>query len=156
MSWHWPRNFEGKEIVAKRKPIECVHWPHMGPWGFYVGFTTSRKAFKREVKRLCKDYDFPFVGKGAGGTTHSLYNPKGELCCIITIDISSKPSAASLAGMIAHEAMHVVQRLWELVGETRPGQEAEAYLIQYIVVQALGAMERDKKGLKSHGRKTRG
>lgn len=42
--------------------------------------------------------------------------------------------------MIAHEAVHVCQYLWQQIGEHTPGQEAEAYLVQSIVREILKEM----------------
>jgi hypothetical protein len=36
-------------------------------------------------------------------------------------------------GIVAHESVHVAQNLFEAMGETNPGCETEAYIVQFIV-----------------------
>lgn len=104
---------------------------HMGAWPVYVGFTMSREAFAKEMKRLsCPDVDF--VNPGATATMHTFVKD-GTATCIIAFDKQKGRSPEQEAGLIAHEAIHVAQELWERIGEHHPGREAEAYLVQQIV-----------------------
>lgn len=104
---------------------------NMGSWPIYVGFTTSPKAFAKEMKRLkCGDVAF-LSTTHADATTHFLVKD-GSSTCIITMRKAKDKSFEQRAGLIAHEAMHVVQELWSNIGEREPGKEAEAYLIQMI------------------------
>lgn len=113
--------------------MKTVEYYGMGQWPIFVGFTTSRKAFKREMKRLsvspCPEF---LVNDRSNAATH-FFTHEGQTTCIITMN---KPEAnrpvEQVAGMIAHEAVHVAQELWENVGEREPGKEAEAYLVQMI------------------------
>lgn len=109
-----------------------VEYFHMGQWPLYIGFTMSQKAFKKEMKRLNVDKPAKFLASdNANATTHYLKSD-GVLTCIITMhDPKSRP-VEQVASMIAHEAVHVAQELWEQIGEDNPGREAEAYLVQYI------------------------
>lgn len=34
--------------------------------------------------------------------------------------------------VLVHECMHIVQQVWEMIGETKRGLEAEAYLLQGV------------------------
>lgn len=112
-----------------------VDYFHMGPWHIYVGFTTSPTAFQKEMERLNVKDPSLFVGGGgtnqAAATTHQL-TKEGQLTCIITLLDNPKHDIVQVAGLLAHEAAHVAQALWSNCGETSPGQEAEAYLIQYV------------------------
>ena len=104
---------------------------HMGAWPLYVGFTKSRKAFAKEMKRLsCPGV--AFVNPGANATMHTLVND-GTTTCIIAFDKQKGRSLEQEAALIAHEAVHVAQELWAAIGEHQPGREAEAYLVQQIV-----------------------
>lgn len=105
----------------------------MGPWPIYVGFTTSRKAFKKEMTRLkitpCPDF---VTSSHANATTHFLTSPDNGLTAIIAMQKPVGRSPEQIAGLVAHEAVHVAQSLWENIGERTPGHEAEAYLVQMI------------------------
>lgn len=46
----------------------------------------------------------------------------------------------------AHEATHVVRKMWEMIGETFTGEEADAYLVGWVV-------ECIKKVKKGYGKK---
>lgn len=118
------------------KDAACIDYFNMGQWPIYVGFTTSRKAFAREMKRLsCGKVDF-LSTTHANATTHTL-TKDGTLTFIIAMEKQGERSVEQVAGLVAHEATHVAQRLWEQIGESRPGDEAEAYLVQMITQSCL-------------------
>lgn len=109
---------------------------NMGPWPVYVGFTTSPKAFKREMDRLGIT-DQPFhASRYANATTHFLEN-RDQMTAVITMTKPKGIPVEQVAGLIAHEATHVAQAMWEQLGEREPGHEAEAYLVQHIVQGCL-------------------
>lgn len=105
---------------------------NMGPWPLYLGFTQSKKAFAKELKRLTIDAQ-PFLASGHANATLHAFRCEGTLTCILTMAKTKGKSPEQVAGLIAHEATHVAQRLWESIGEDKPGAEAEAYLVQMIV-----------------------
>lgn len=121
-----------------------MHYLNMGPWPVYLGFTTSKRDYNKEMKRLGVKNPRPFIGENCeGGTTTFVH--KGATVIIITM---KKPSKRGLpweckAGVLAHEALHAVQYIREKVhgSLTEPlGDEAEAYLVQYIVEDFLQVM----------------
>jgi len=118
---------------------------NMGPWPIYVGFTQSKKAFAKEMKRLGIAGN-PFIANDhSTATMHTLESASDHgLTCIIAMR-KMKASPEQVAALIAHEAVHIAQRLWANIGETKPGWEAEAYLVQMIVQCCL--QEINKSGL---------
>lgn len=105
----------------------------MGPWPLYVGFTTSRKAFRNETSRLgMKNVKFHGGDNSMAAATTHYFTYEGARTFIITMDKPGKRSVEQVAGLIAHEAIHIAQHLWEAIGEENPGREAEAYLVQQI------------------------
>jgi hypothetical protein len=109
-----------------------IDYCHMGPWPIYVGFTTSKKAFAKEMKRLdLGKVDF-LARSSANATTHHLHAEDGAPCCVITLD-KTGGAIEQIASMIAHEAVHVAQYAFEQFGEENPGRESEAYFVQHIV-----------------------
>jgi len=110
----------------------CIAYYGMGQWPIYVGFTQSPKAFRKEMKRLAISNPPEFLGSThANATTHVLER-NGTLTCIITFGKTKGRPVEQIAGLIAHEAVHVAQELWAAIGEHKPGAEAEAYLVQMI------------------------
>lgn len=111
----------------------CIAYFHMGPWPFYCGFTTKPKAFRLEMERLkIKPAPDFTASTHANATTHFL-EKDGVLTAVITMQNPKSRSIEQVAGLLAHEATHVVQEVWEQFGERQPGKEAEAYLVQHIV-----------------------
>lgn len=110
----------------------AITYFNMGPWPLYVGFTTSRRAFRAEMKRLKINEPTPFHASTKANATAHNFVKDGETTVIITMDKPGKRSVEQVAGLIAHEAVHVAQSLWRDIGEESPGREAEAYLVQQI------------------------
>lgn len=110
-----------------------IRYCNMGPWPGYVGFTTSAKAFQRELKRLAVPEKVAFMGSPRANATTHFFEKDGSTTAIITIGKPKSVSFEQYAAMIAHEAVHVVQMLWRDIGEKEPGDEAEAYAVQHIV-----------------------
>jgi hypothetical protein len=124
-----------------------VHWFHMGSWGMFVGYTSSQAAFNRALKRLKIKEQPMMVSATAGGTTHFFNNPNGELCALIALKEPNKVKPVTLAGIVVHEVAHVVRHLWRHIDEREPGDEAEAYLFQYLVIMVHEAIIADNKSL---------
>lgn len=62
----------------------------------------------------------------------------GELCAIVLIHKQQDRNGIEIAGLIVHEAVHVVQAYFRHIGEVAPGEEIQAYSTQ-IVAQRLMA-----------------
>jgi len=105
---------------------------HMGQWPVYCGFTTSPKKFEREMSRLSIT-DQKFIATDYANATTHILTKEGVLTFIITMAYEKKRSIEQVASMIAHEAVHVAQEMWQQFGEREPGREAEAYLVQHVV-----------------------
>lgn len=78
-------------------------------------------------------------------TTH-LENPKGELCCIVTMRATKRGevSAIQRSALFAHEAVHVWQAIRENIDEQSPSHEMEAYAIQAITQELMLAYEKTR------------
>lgn len=136
-----------ERIPSEHKGGPHVEYFHMGPFHCFVGFTLSPEAYTKELNRLCikPDEHDNFTLDEDGACTH-LFTHKGYLTAIITMGgLSKGRDFAQIAALIAHEACHVVQALWRHSGETRPGDEAEAYLVQYISQRCLYAIQAWRK-----------
>lgn len=64
--------------------------------------------------------------------------PTGELCAVVLIQCGDTRTSIEIAGLIVHEAVHVVQAYFRHIGEMAPGEEIQAYSTQ-IVAQRLMA-----------------
>lgn len=112
-----------------------MKWLNLGPWPYFVGFTTEVADYDREMRRLkCKE-SLPAVLEGASATTHFFASSDGATAIIVMPPHKRKRSREQYAALLAHEAMHVVQDMRTELGDL--GKEAEAYLMQQVVQEGL-------------------
>lgn len=115
----------------------CIDYFNMGQWPVYVGFSTSQKAFRKEMKRL-KIKDVSFVARETADATTHFLTRGSEFTFIITMPPRRKRSYSQYAALVAHEAVHVAQYMQECLNHSEPfGKEADAYLVQHIVQHCL-------------------
>lgn len=116
-----------------------------GAWPIYIGFTRSEAEFIKELKRLKVPNEHIGSFCKGGAAMHTLESENGGLTCIITLHEWKGYELAQVAAMVAHEAVHVAQALWEHIGEREPGKEAEAYFIQWLTQCCLLELKEFKK-----------
>jgi hypothetical protein len=118
---------------------------------------------KRSFEDVLRDYnilpkDDPNPFEMGVAETHSFSNLK-ESVVIVGVNLDAiGDSAASLAGVIAHECSHVIERLLEHVGEQVEdfGEETRAYLMQSLVEQIFTACALElKKNAKRKAARTK-
>lgn len=108
----------------------------VGPLGPYLALCLTEAEFKAAVSHL-KSADVPrWMNRGAHATTHTFEHVDNGTVCVVCIHGVEKRSPIEVAGLIVHEAVHVWQQHCKDIGETRPGDEQEAYSIQ-LISQAL-------------------
>lgn len=81
--------------------------------------------------------------------THTYYR-EGKLTCIVALnvaDAAEREDQVPVIGLLAHEATHVVQKMYENVGEAHPGSEHQAYAMQNVLQELLWDYVRQKKAL---------
>ena len=112
---------------------------HLGPWPGYLGVTTSPATLKRELTRLKVKESVPFLTGSSDASTHVFERPDGQPLWIITASASrlARSTGATIAALMAHEAVHVMHDLQRQYAQGKSlGEEADAYLVQYIAVSA--------------------
>lgn len=104
-------------------------WLDQGWQPAYIGFCPSKQAWKREMKRLGASEPWPDT---AGRTT--VLESKGKTRIIVTLnpDHEAGASRIQVAGLLAHEAVHVWQFIKQNTGVEKPDWETEAYSVQAI------------------------
>lgn len=101
---------------------------------------------KKSFDDILKDYaitpkEDPQSFEMGAAETHSFSNMK-ESVIIVGINLDTiDDNPASLAGIVAHECSHVIERLLEHIGEEVDefGEETRAYLLQSLVEQIYTA-----------------
>lgn len=115
----------------------------MGPWPTQVGLCTDPADWLRFLKRHGLDPAMPMLTGNA--TTHDIYNEKTyDQMVIIAIGKYKSHRREVVAGLIAHEALHVVEFMRHLQNGETLGSEAEAYLVQHITLHCLDKLWRRK------------
>jgi hypothetical protein len=108
--------------------------------GPYFALCTSEKDFYKTMKKLyIKATDWPrhWISEGANATTHYLTNNK-EPCFVVCIQENPEGvEATQIVALLVHEAVHIKQRFMEFIGEDKPSDEFEAYMVQTIAQQLM-------------------
>jgi len=75
-------------------------------------------------------------------TAHYLTRQNGGECVIVAIRVTGNRSAIEIAGLLVHEAVHVVQRYFESIGENEPATEQYAYAVQSVAQELMAEYAR--------------
>jgi hypothetical protein len=75
----------------------------------------------------------------------------GVVMCIIGIRLDRKRTWAETAEMLAHEAVHVKQKMLQDLGEDAPGEEIEAYIVGEITGKLMAEYERQLRPARRKG-----
>lgn len=116
---------------------------------FYLALVISEADYYRE----CEEMKIPIADRGiwkreeANATTSffpDCIGTDGKKFKAVIVGIEPRDQDGIVAaGLLVHEAVHVFQKYCELVGESRPSLEFEAYSIQWIA-QSLMWSYRDQ------------
>lgn len=111
---------------------------------FFTGIVFSENDYNAEMKRLgLENNSFPFMNPGANATFHTIPRSNQNTLLLICIDAKSakKREKNAVIGLLVHEISHMVDRIFENIGEHTPGSETKAYLLQYLTQEALEAFD---------------
>ena len=126
--------------MAKTKWLDrsVIVAPHLALCG-------SEKEYLAAVKHLkVKDPNI-WLTNSSGGTTHT-FTRDDSITCVVTIDFKAckNYTLAEIVGILAHEATHVCQQLYDSIGERHPSIEFEAYAIQCTTQRLVAEFLRRK------------
>lgn len=107
-----------------------VIWLDRGWQPTFIGFCPSRKAWRREMRRLGTQGEKPPTASGNTTTFES----KGKTAIIVWLieGVEQRHSRLEIAGLLCHEATHVWQQVRQSMAEREPSIEFEAYSMQAI------------------------
>ena len=116
----------------------------MGPYPGWVGIVFDAKAFRLEMKRLGVKNPPPFMKENADATTHNFIHPKHGEMNLVSLDAKAARGRTrdEIYGLMVHEAVHCKQHVFVAIGETTPGAEQEAYLVQHIAQTFMRAWQK--------------
>ena len=110
--------------------------------GPFLTLVLSQDELDHALRGMTKEHiTFPVTGALCTTLTHDKTN---ELCAIVSVSQNARDNcnAIEMAGLLIHEAVHVWQRHAEHMGETRPGDEQEAYAVQGISQELMAEYAR--------------
>jgi hypothetical protein len=133
--------------MSKYFSIDCGFFP-----------TNIKLCFdKKAFHKILKDHDIKLpedprplsIGVAETHNFNNLFN--GESLIVVIFDLEACDTfASSVAGTVAHEANHVIERILEHIGEDHDdfGEESRSYLLQYLVEQMFEACAQEIKNAK--------
>lgn len=129
------------------RPTKGMKYLHMGPWPGFIGLCFDERVFQREMKRLNVRKPGNFLGSDhANATLHHLVSKSGQCMYILALGPTKGRSKEQVAGLVAHEATHIIQYMRkDIAGGKSLGREAEAYLVQMVVQEALQTLWKSSK-----------
>lgn len=115
---------------------------------FYVLCTTEK-----QYKRVLKDLDIPksewppFVMNWHSDATahHFEHQAKGKMATAICIRNFEGKTPGQIAGLMAHEAMHLWREIRLTLGEHEPSSELEAYAMGTLTQQLVDEFYRQTR-----------
>lgn len=112
----------------------------------YIALCFNQKEYNDVIDWFGIDHDRSrFINNGAHATTHVLIE-EGSFACIVCLGDIKNKSVVEVYGLLAHESVHIWQAYVEKIGETRPGDEQEAYAVQAVFQSLMTAfLEKSKK-----------
>ncbi len=102
----------------------------------YLLMCTTEAMYKQAMKHLSIDDPDEWISTDFGATCHTFYKP-GRLTCVVCMRPEKGRHISEIAGLLAHEAVHVKQKLFASINEDAPGTEIEAYAVQNIFQELL-------------------
>lgn len=113
---------------------------------FYCLCTDERQFVKVLRQLKIKREDWPNFKKGewCDATTHFFDGKDCDNCAVVTLGSTKGRTRAQIAGLLAHEAVHIWQEIRNVIGEKEPSVEFEAYAIQRIAQNLIEEYESAK------------
>lgn len=109
---------------------------------FHIALCTSEQAFQRELRRLkIAKERWPkwILSPQSAATTHYFATADGRRVVIVAISRKRSANRLETYATLVHEAVHVWQWIKEDIHESEPSAEFEAYSIQRLSLNLMGA-----------------
>lgn len=99
-----------------------------------IKLTHSEEKARKFIEELCGSArKWDKLQDSFDATTSWLIDPlNGENVWLVYFKPNLEFTAAQDAALLAHEAVHIKQDYVQMLGERRPGNEIEAYIVQAI------------------------
>jgi hypothetical protein len=115
--------------MKNKKPYHVIKVP-IFPANIHVVF--DEPAFRQMLKDKNVPQKIEYLENGAMAETHSIPTADGRTVIALILDLKA---IDDLECTLVHEAVHLVYRIFEYICEETPGEEARAYLTEYVYKQ---------------------
>jgi hypothetical protein len=106
--------------------------------GPYLALCLSEGEYHAALKHLgTRAIDDWIKTDHADATVHFCESKAGQQAAIVCVQVGQDRTPIEIAGILIHESVHIWQRYCEIIGESNPGKEQEAYGIQSISQELL-------------------
>ena len=120
------------------------YWIELGFLPVEVAYCATFGARRRALKQCGIPFD-PWKPADARCEWWERGQGKSDIILITLAKHAGKYKMAQVAGMIAHECMHVFRHIKEIIGEKEPSSEFEAYVMQTLVQHSMFAHAERRK-----------
>jgi len=118
----------------------------MGLWldrsllqGPRLALVTSERQFQAAMRAISMKDAGPWLLANQHACVHSYDDEEGVICVVaLSLPACARMSEIDVAALLAHEAVHVWQRVADAIGGDL-GREMEAYAVQNIVANLMRA-----------------
>lgn len=137
------------ELVGKGKlkRVWFVQHPSIIPIPL-IAVTATKEAFDFVIKHLGVNDVDEADGVMSGSDARAWRMARGNSAPVYCVQINhesllgNKVDVPAVAGLLAHEAVHVSDWMLEHMGEDEPGMEFRANLVQFLTMGLLEAYEK--------------
>lgn len=115
-------------------------------YGPYYTLCLNDRDFVAALAHLgIKDQTAFLSRASANATTHFCTDKRGKLCAVVCLGAWQERTGVEIAGLLIHEAVHIFRNWRDSIGEKEPGEEFEAYSIQWLSQQLMWEFDRQTK-----------
>ena len=107
--------------------------------GPHLTLCTTENQFAQALKDLGTAKDVPWISPGANATCHIIDRVGGDQACVVCMHVLPERKPIEVAGLLVHEAVHVVQEYFKHIGEREPAIEQYAYAVQCVSQELMAA-----------------
>jgi hypothetical protein len=118
----------------------------------HLYFCPDEMAWQRLMRTMRCRSEYPTT---AGNAAHFECAEDGRLLSVITVadGAERRNGIEQITAVLAHEAVHIFQRVCQHIGEDKAGSEVEAYIIQDLTLRLIQAFKDTRMKRKAKRRK---
>lgn len=115
----------------------------------FFTLTGSDDIYRDVCKHLKIEYPEKYIPDNASACVHYYEDEDKKSVCVVSLDIMKwlEKDQADVLALLVHEASHVVDEHFLVMGERKPAPEQRAYALQYVSGELFIEYRRQKEAL---------